>query len=496
MSDISQDQTKGPASSDGRASAQRAPHENWRVLRQALSKPRRFIAVWYLAYLLLGIVTAGMVPVLLPLMMVSVSHELGTVAYVMGAYNLGLLLSPLEGILAERRREYRGLFFAGLALVGLGVAAMTLVSGLTAWFAAAFVIGASSSAAATVATLFVVDFTPHPEWEPRIGWLQSFNGAGQVVGLLLAGVFSQGLFDTGLWVAAACMVPALFVGRMGLPAGPAPARHRDAEGLTTGDRTAGDRTAGKRAAHPIHHLDFRALAAFPRASLGVIGLLHHSHHLSRAGWSALPRTLRTVFGRFLISWFAASLGVAGFFAYFPLMMRDGYAISAGVTSLAYAAAAAVGIALFILASRWAGSRGPGLVYRAGLILRIAGFALLLVMYFLPFPGQGEAALAGFVLIVLAWPILSVAGTSLAADLTTGSEGSAMGMLNASAALATVLGTFASGPLVHLLGYGIVAVLALAGLIAALVLGRGLEEPAPKTAPPTPETAAPETAGGA
>lgn len=433
------------------------------VLRQALATPRRFISVWYFAYLFLGIVTAGLVPVLLPLMMASLSHKLATVAYVMGAYNLGLLLSPLQGVVAERRHEYAPLFFAGLLFVGLGVAVMPLVTGLASWFVVAFVIGASSSAAATVASLFVVDFTPRAEWEPRIGWLQSFNGTGQVIGLVLAGIFSSGRFDLGLWIAAAVMVPALIVGGIGLPVG-----------------TGAAKRSGKaaRPEHPIHHLNFRALTAFPRTSLGVVGLLRHSHHLGRSGWIALPSALHTVFGRFLISWFSMYLGVAAFFAYFPLLMQHGYAVAPAVTSLVYAAAAGVGIALFVMASHWCARHGVEAVYRLGLLVRALGFVLLLAMFFLPSPGRAPIALVSLALIVLAWPILSVSGTNLAASLTTGSEGTAMGMFNASGALATVLGTFAGGPLVRVFGYGVVPVLAIAGLLAALFLGSGLREPDP------------------
>jgi len=47
----------------------------------------------------------------------------------------------------------------------------------------AFVVGAGTAAVATVASLFVVEFNPQSEWSPRIGWLQSYNGAGQTVGL-------------------------------------------------------------------------------------------------------------------------------------------------------------------------------------------------------------------------------------------------------------------------------------------------------------------------
>lgn len=77
--------------------------------------------------------------------------------------------------------------------------------------------GAGAGGAATLATLLVVDFAPRAEWEPRIGWLQSFNAAGQVAGLLMAATFSSGHWTAGLWAAAAILAPAMLVGGMGLP---------------------------------------------------------------------------------------------------------------------------------------------------------------------------------------------------------------------------------------------------------------------------------------
>ena len=38
--------------------------------------------------------------------------------------------------------------------------------------------GAGTSAVATMASLFIVEFDPQNEWEPRLGWLQTFNGGG------------------------------------------------------------------------------------------------------------------------------------------------------------------------------------------------------------------------------------------------------------------------------------------------------------------------------
>jgi hypothetical protein len=74
-----------------------------------------------------------------------------------------------------------------------------------------------AGAVATIALLFVVDFTPKCEWEPRIGWLQSFNGARQLAGLLVASSIAKGPLAYGFWLASALAALALVVGQIGLP---------------------------------------------------------------------------------------------------------------------------------------------------------------------------------------------------------------------------------------------------------------------------------------
>ena len=411
---------------------QEAQHQPLRVLRQVLASPRRYGRPWYLAYLLLGIVTAGMVPVLLPLMMVAVSHELSSVGFVMGVYDVGLLSSPLWGVLAERRKSYRSLFLAGFLLTLAAVAVFPLMRSLSGWMITAFVLGAGSSGAATIATLLIVDFEPTSEWEPRIGLLQSFNGAGQVIGLLLAGAFSKGAFSLGLWVAAIVLVPALVFAKRGLPASsPAP-------------------TARRSKARPHDLLDMRALAVFPHINLPA-GIHFHFHALNISGLRRLSEAARTPFGRFLLSWFMLSLGVAGFFTYFPLMLAHSYGMNSHFSSLIYAVMAAVGIALFILAGRWSARLGSGRVYQAGLWLRLLGFAVLMLAFIVPLGDRLTFAALGFAMIVIAWPILSVSGTNLAARLAPFSEGEAMGLFNAALALWTVIGAFVSAPLMAAFG---------------------------------------------
>ena len=431
-------------------------HDRTWALRQALAAPRQYIRAWYNAYLFLGTVTGGIIPVLLPMMMEAISHQLATVAWVMGAYNLGLLSSPLWGLVAERRKCYRTFFFAGLLVVSACTAALPWLSGLYGWLPVAFVLGVSSAGAATVATLFIVDFAPRNEWEPRIGWLQSFNSGGQVLGLLLASFFSQGHYAAGLWMGGLLLAASMMFAGKGLP-------------------TAGSPAPGNRPEHSRHlHLDLQALAVFPRLHFPS-GVSFHFHHFNLNGLKRLPEVFGTPFGRLLLSWFALVFGGAGFFTYFPLMLDKSYGIGAGASSLIYALVTAAGIGLSVLMGVLTARYGSTHVHMAGIGLRLLGFVLLLMPMFTLQEHKLVLATVGFALIVLAWSILSVTGTALAAQLSPFSEGEAMGLMNAALALAVVVGTLLSGPLVGHFGYAVIPILGLGGLTISLALATNLPE---------------------
>ena len=155
----------------------------------------------------MGLIASGLLPVLLPLLVRQVSHRLDFVAYVTGAYNLGLLTAPLLGALAERSQAYRILFLGGLVGLGVATAGLPLVSDLAPWLLLGIAVGVGTAAVTVVGNLLIVDFVPPVEWEPRLGWLQGVNGAGQVAGLLLAAVFASGQIALGIWVAAATACP-------------------------------------------------------------------------------------------------------------------------------------------------------------------------------------------------------------------------------------------------------------------------------------------------
>ena len=436
------------------------------IFSKFLASIRKWTSPWYMAYAILGAVSAALVPVLIPLMVTASTHSLADVAWVMGIYNLGLLTSPLWGNLTDKRHKHRVLFFGGFLLLMAGLIVLPLAKTIFAWLVISFLLGTGTAAVATVSTLFVVEFNPENEWPSRIGWLQSFNGAGQTIGLVVAAVFSsKGLFSVGIWIGAALLIPAIILGHLGLPV----------KKTQTGIRGM------------IKRMDFRKLAKFGRVELTGGGLLKHSHHLNLSGFRNFRKILSTSFGLFILSWFISSFGVAAFFAYFPLAMKSAYLVAPGITSLIYAVAGGIGIALYTGSTNLSDHFGVSTVYKWGILLRLTGFFLMLLLIFVKIPAMPVIASLAFSVIILAWPLLSVTGTTLTAELAEVSEGEAMGLYNASGAIATVLGTFIGGPLVSIMGFGAIPMLGVTGLGFSLILTSRIHPAAEevKSSPATP-----------
>ena len=162
---------------------------------------RQWVEPWYLTYFLQGAAVSGLIPILVPLV-VDRTGSAAHIGFVVAAFNLGGLTAPVWGGIADRYRLHRLILAGGLLAATLGLAMFSVTDQLVLWIALAFVQGTGASGAATVANLFVVEVHPKSEWDERIGWLQTFYGGGQVLGLLLAGGLSQVNLRFGLLVAA------------------------------------------------------------------------------------------------------------------------------------------------------------------------------------------------------------------------------------------------------------------------------------------------------
>ncbi len=402
---------------------------------------RSWVETWYLAYALLGASVAGLVPILLP---IATERRGGAanVGFVMAAFSLGGLSAPLWGNLADRLRLHRLLLAGGLLVAGLSLAAFPFAHDAYGWTGLALAASVGVAAAATVANLFVVEAHPRAEWDERIGWLQTFYGGGQVAGLLLAGVLSGMDMRVALAVTGALAVAGALPGWFATRTPAAPAEPKPA------------------LLHPVRHGEW-APAAPQR-------LFHHANLESlRHARTALA----SPFGVFLTLWFLSFGGAAACFALYPVWMRQSFGVSPAISSLAFAVAAGLGLALYSPAGVWSERFGAARVMRAALGARLLAFLVLVGLGLLPGPGVGGsvAALVAFAVVVLAWSPLSVVGTAMAARLSPVGEGAGLGLFNSSTAVAGVAGAAVGGLVAGAWGLSALATLSAAGVALGLVL---------------------------
>lgn len=395
---------------------------------------------WYVSYALLGLSAAGLVPILLPLLEAR-GGEAAHIGLVMAAFSLGGLTALVWGGLADRFRLHRWLLVGGLLGTAAGAALLPSARSVLLRTALALLSGTGLAAASTVANLFIVEAHPADEWDARIGWLQTFYGGGQVVGLLLAGFFGLASPGEGLRLAGGASLVAVLPAVLGTRRGSAALAAR--------------RPLLSRAAHH---------AEWPCGSPQ-----HLYHRPSLEGLRAFLSPFQASFGLFLVAWLFSFAGTAAFFSFYPVLMQQMYGVSPSRSSAGYAVAAGLGLLLYAPAGTWSTSRGPLIVLRDALGLRIVAFMALTMLATASFARRDWLALLFTVFVVLAWSLLSVSSTALVAALSPGNEGEGMGLFNAATALSGVIGAALGGWAASHWGYVAIPVMGLAGVAAGLVL---------------------------
>ncbi|HEX3991791.1 MAG TPA: MFS transporter [Acetobacteraceae bacterium] len=402
------------------------------------SRLRPWIETWFLVYAVLGIVQGGMLPLLLPLSAGGSTHA----GAIVGVMNLAGVSAPIWGHLADRWRLHRQVLLAGTlaALVALLFMPMQLPLPLKTMFAA--ILGVGFAAANTVANMFIVEVRPPDEWDARIGALQALSGLGQVLGLLLAGLIG-GRYALAFAVAAALVAASVPMAWLSLRGIHVPVRRSVAT------------------AHP------------PVGGEGWSGSPQRMFHIPTLhGLRTLWIELEMPFARLMIVWFVAFIAISAVLTMLPLALIRVFGVAPGLPATTYAFAAAGSLLMYPLLARIAKQHGAWPVLRAGFAARTVAMGILAVA-FLSAIGGVPLALVGFVVLVLAWPLLGVSGTALAAQLAPGEKGEALGLFNAASSLAGAIGAFLGGWAMATVGYGTVCGVA-AGVVglAALCSGGG------------------------
>jgi len=394
----------------------------------AVSRPtptavRARSSLLYVPFGLLNATIAGVLGIALPLF----AREPGRASLAGALLNLGLAVgAPVAGWLSARLSRVRvlagSLLGAGLAV--LAVALPQPVIFLTATLA----VGLCASVGLTLATLFVMGWYPKARWDAQIGWLQTWMGAGQVLGLLAASVV------TGRRELAALGAGLLFVAAAWSSRLPPPAAM--GEELRPG------------------HVPRQS----PRTEVVGVLTLHHLAAFSPRAWPVLRQRAVLVF---LVPWSLAQLGTAPLFALYPLLLRARFDLPTSVAAGLFALAALIGALLYEPAGALTVRYGAPRVLVAGCAARALALALVAGAILLR---AAPVMASGFVLVVITWSFLAVAGNARVADLAPpGSAGAEFGAVAAAATLAKVVGNLLAGTLVAGLGYG-----ALVGAGAALL----------------------------
>lgn len=384
---------------------------------------------WYWGYAFQGAVVLGTAPILLPL----IADKAGGAAQagqVVAAFYLGQLLAPMWGSLADRTKRYALVYLSGYVLLALGLGLFPAAHVLGFWLALAFLQGAGAAATNTLAAAFIVEFKPKEEWDGRIGWLQTFYGAGQAVGLGLA-AYLQARPEFGLIVSAGLMLPGVVLGQIGLPK------------VKVQQKAAGITFA--RHAHRTPHR--------------LSSMLYFYHRPSLQGLKRLVAVWRSLFSLYIVSWFCVMFGQLIVMNLYPLLMREAYGIDARLSSLYYAIAAVVGIFAYAPSGALGKRIGDAWVVMIGILMTLVSAIGMSVLAYTKTGGVAWLAPLSFGLMPVAWSPLIVGGTGLTGKLAPMAEGEAMGIFNATTAIASVLSAIGAGQLAHQFGFGLVPVVA-------------------------------------
>jgi len=394
----------------------------------------RWVESWYISYALLGLSAAGLIPILLPLLVGRTSGA-ADIGFVMAAFSLGGLIAPLWGWLADRYRLHLRLLVGGLVGTAIGATVFPLTLSLFYRAGLALLSGIGLAAASTVANLFIVEVYPESEWDARIGWLQTFYGCGQVIGLLLAGFIGQSAPELGIWLAGVISVAAVLPALLGT---------RQELAVITLHRPV--------LSHPAHHAEWPASS--PQ---------HLYHRLSMHGIRTFFTPFRASFGLFLLAWLLSFSGSAAFFSFYPVFMQKVYGVLPGLSSTGYALAAGLGLFLYAPAGKWSTRRGMLPILWDALVLRTLAFIALTLLAVTSFPGRGWLAMMFSLIVVLAWSLLSVSSTALVASLSPENEGEGMGIFSAVTALSGVIGAVLGGWAANQWGYAAIPIMGIIGV---------------------------------
>lgn len=399
---------------------------------------------WFVSYGLLGLTQNGLVPVLMPL----VAASNGGAGLTYAAFSLLGLLSPVLGTWADSTGRHRDLLICGA--IGAGLLLLPFDIAGEQWrIVLAAGAGLGVMATTTVGNVLAIQGVPEAEWDARVALLQRYISAGQVIGLVLAGLLASTHPGSGFVFAGAALLVA-----GGLAAVSAPGRERR-----------------QRHARPP-----------PRPMVGgdagVSGPHHRGHHVSLPELGAYLSVINARLRRFLIVWLVAYPAMNGFATLFPVAMTRQFGMDPIMPSTAYAIGVGCSLLLYNPVGAMTHRVGGGAMLMAGIGMRLVFFGSLAAAGLLHVGWIGWAVLVGFALVQFVWPLLAVSANSLAVRLAPTARGESVGLFNAATSVSAAVGSALAGVVFGAWGFAALAgVTCLASAVAVVLIRVWLVRPA-------------------
>jgi hypothetical protein len=387
--------------------------------------------LWLLSYGLLGLTQNGLLPVLMPL--VAPGGSSAGVTY--AVFSLFGLAAPVLGTWADRSGRHRDLLIWGT--VGAGLLLLLFdTAGVTLRIVIAAGAGLGTMAATTSGNVLAIQGAPETEWEDRVARLQRFISAGQVLGLIAAGLVARARPADGFVFAGVALLAA---GGLGIAAPPRLSRN-SRQKPEAGPMVGGDAAAST--AHRGHRASWPEIRAYLRV---------------------INRPLR----RFLIVWLVGYAAMNGFATIFPVAMIRQFGMDPILPSGAYAAG--VGLSLLVYPPIGVATHrlGGGRMLIAGFAARLVLLAAIVALDLCRLRWTGVLILVGFGLTQFVWPMLGVSSNALSVRLAPQARGESAGLFYAATSLAASLGSALAGVIFGAAGFG-----ALAG-VTGLAVGAAL-----------------------
>lgn len=385
----------------------------------------------------LGSVSFGGASLLVPLYLVQLGAspvDLGVLAAT--AAVIGAPGAILFGRLANQVSRRRPLVLVTLAVVGGTLAAVPLLTSVTAVIVVNAILWLVVASVAPVLTMLVVDDVPESLWAERIGLLNKYQGYGWAGGLVLGVVWPlvgpliggpAVATRTLFWVLAACALVSAVVAAPALPR-PDPERHVTSERQL---RKVGRLLSGSRR--------------------GIRGATF-AFAPNRLYWTTRgfrPRRLLERLNSALALYFIAAglffVGFAAFWAPLPLLLT-GSSFSTGQIFGLYFVSSLGSAALYEAAGRLASRYDIRLLQAGALTVRGLLFPVIAVVV-----GLGALTLklgtaaAGLIAIGATWAVIAVVGTSIVTGLAPPSvRGDVLGAYTALGAVAGGIGGILGG----------------------------------------------------